>query len=106
MMWGVRLPDNGMDMNAWPDKNLTKTAWAYCLPAALLILLQYVVWISAWVKIGHCPLPYLDDPKFTGGFVSDLSGIVFYLALIMSPLFMQFLMGSLTLSLIGIKRHI
>ncbi len=27
----------------------------------------YAAWIAAWMELGHCPRPKIDDPKSVGG---------------------------------------
>jgi hypothetical protein len=50
----------------------------------LCVLMVYLTWVVAAITLGHQPRPYLDDPKFIGGWV-DLVRVATFLLFLAWP---------------------
>lgn len=59
-------PKNGAQVSSSGSR---RRAWGAALLAwmpALLLLPAYGFWLLMWIKLGHAPIPYRDDPKQLG----------------------------------------
>jgi hypothetical protein len=39
-------------------------AWLFSCYPLLCLSSIFATWLTAWFALGHCPRPYLDDPKY------------------------------------------
>ncbi len=46
-----------------PGRRLEAASWASSLQPAVVVVYLHATWVIAWCVLGHCPRPWLDDPK-------------------------------------------
>ncbi len=51
---------------ARPGRRLEAASWACSLQPVVMLFYLYATWVTAWMVLGHCPRPSLDDPKHIG----------------------------------------
>ncbi len=49
-----------------PGRRLEAASWACSLQPVVMLFYLYATWVTAWIVLGHCPRPSLDDPKHIG----------------------------------------
>ena len=62
---------------ASPKLRLIVTSWTLALYPVMIPVYLYLTWLTAWCVLGHCPRPYLDDPKTLGPIVRVPSAMFF-----------------------------
>jgi hypothetical protein len=64
-----------------PGRRIEAASWASALQPAIMVLYLYATWATAWVVLGHCPRPSLDDPKYISPIV-EVPYVMFAVSLI------------------------
>ena len=63
---------------ASPKRRLIVTSWTLALYPVMIPVYLYLTWLTVWCVLGHCPRPYLDDPKTLGPIVRVPSAMFFH----------------------------
>ena len=61
-----------------PNRRFIVTSWTLALYPVMIPVYLYLTWLTVWCVLGHCPRPYLDDPKTLGPIVRVPSAMFFH----------------------------
>lgn len=69
-------PKNGAQASSSGSRRQDLGAIFFAFLPLLCLLPAYIFWLLMWVKLGHPPIPYRDDPKQLGAAASLCQNVI------------------------------
>ena len=80
-------------------------AWAPAASMLLMIVAVYSSWAVAYGQLGRHPRPSIDDPKFIGGFSTDVYTICVWLILVLAAIWALTSLIALVMGVLPKTKH-